>query len=1171
MIRIINFEKFYGIHLILLLLNLAKIKCQLTNNGRDQIYEIHLKFQSTGLQNIYCDKKTNLFGTENINIYKLDEYGSLLNINSLLINEKSNICLNTIKYNISNIKETIIIELKTNPRTLRELFIGSTVYRIERFDYPFPENNNDFSQMFSHCTKLSYVDFTNFSFSSAKDINHLFYNCYNLEQVIFPKNEKAINIEDFSNMFSNAIILTSIDLSYFNLGNARNMQYMFQNCYYLKTIIFSTEEKATNIQLLSNMFENCRNITSLNLSFFSFLKVTNMNDMFKSCSNIRSIIFPNNEKSTTIQYMKSMFYGCNKISSIDLSGLTFINTKDLSNFFNGCYNLENIIFPQNEKAENIEQFDYMFNNCSKLSSIDLSNISLKNAKKMKFFLSDCINLKNINFPIDGKANKVEEYTGMFYNCINLVSIDMSNFSFVNTKSLSFMFFNCINLEQIILPKDEIATNIEDLYFTFAVCFKLKYIDLSSISLKKVKRLQYTFFSCLNLESIIFGDDDEEINNIEQISYCFANCYNLKEINLSKFNLEKINDLSYLFYSCYNLESLTLPYIKANNVEYFTYMFFNCSKLKNIDLTNISLSNAINLDYMFENSVNLLSINFIKNEEIKNIQSMNRTFANCISLTSINLSNFYINENINLNNLFENCYSLKELNIFNLNAKQSISTNNFLKGANSLEYCLYHSYDNIHLGNSLTTTSCSKKIGFHKCGPCLNTNNNEYCTMNINGKIIKFYYLDFELNLPINERQCYFSLNFENINGYKFENNSDKNTISYYINYCNNYCEICSEDRNGCTKCKNNLYPINIDYNYYINNEQTYFYCYNKKYMSNYFFNEDLNQFIKCINNCTECIKGENICNKCNNEEKYYKIENQDGKCLDKPPSKHFVLDLKASEWRECNERCETCKKQSKSEIDHQCLNCANYYYSYDTDYYNFEKGFKNTINCWTINEAKIETRNYFLNIETERFEKCDDSCAECEIKKNNCLECQMNYYYINGYKNGTCFKNPLAKYLLGLVNGDTVYLPCFHLCKYCKQVSQSFLYQQCSECDEINYTLDLYSLNQSYCIPKDKSNSIFIQEKDLWYIDIPEKYESNLKIYNRNMKIDYQRELLKDIFSNITYISVKKCPSDRPYIIYSIRQCVSSCNSPNLIEFGIFMTKKLYFYNNICYDECPNG
>ena len=34
---------------------------------------------------------------------------------------------------------------------------------------------------------------------------------------------------------------------------------------------------------------------------------------------------------------------------------------------------------------------------------------------------------------------------------------------------------------------------------------------------------------------------------------------------------------------------------------------------------------------------------------------------------------------------------------------------------------------------------------------------------------------------------------------------------------------------------------------------------------------------------------------------------------------------------------------------------------------------------------------------------------------------------------------------------------------------------------------------------------------------------------------------------------------------------MSSCNSSNLIEKGIFMTKKLYLYNNICYDECPYG
>ena len=36
-------------------------------------------------------------------------------------------------------------------------------------------------------------------------------------------------------------------------------------------------------------------------------------------------------------------------------------------------------------------------------------------------------------------------------------------------------------------------------------------------------------------------------------------------------------------------------------------------------------------------------------------------------------------------------------------------------------------------------------------------------------------------------------------------------------------------------------------------------------------------------------------------------------------------------------------------------------------------------------------------------------------------------------------------------------------------------------------------------------------------------------------------------------------------------QCVSSCSSTDIIEHGIFMTKKLYLYNNICYDICPKG
>ena len=148
-------------------------------------------------------------------------------------------------------------------------------------------------------------------------------------------------------------------------------------------------------------------------------------------------------------------------------------------------------------------------------------------------------------------------------------------------------------------------------------------------------------------------------------------------------------------------------------------------------------------------------------------------------------------------------------------------------------------------------------------------------------------------------------------------------------------------------------------------------------------------------------------------------------------------------------------------------------------------------------------------------------------------------------------------------------MPCFRFCKYCTKFTKSILYQQCSECDEIDYTLDTFSYNQSLCIPKDKSNSYFIKKKTKWYID-NDNFE-DLKMPNEDLIIDYERLLNKEKFYNLSYIIVENCPEEKPYIIYSIRQCVSSCNSSNLIEYGLFMTKKLYLYNGICYDKCPYG
>ena len=306
-------------------------------------------------------------------------------------------------------------------------------------------------------------------------------------------------------------------------------------------------------------------------------------------------------------------------------------------------------------------------------------------------------------------------------------------------------------------------------------------------------------------------------------------------------------------------------------------------------------------------------------------------------------------------------------------------------------------------------------------------------------------------------------------------------------------------------------------------------------------------------------------------EGYYKIEGQESKCSKLPPDENYVFDPISNQWRKCDERCKKCYKQTSSNLDHQCLLCNDNYYPYKTDYDNFKNPISKItgFNCYTLSEVKNNNINYYLS-SNNFFEKCDFSCLECESESNFCKVCNSNYYNILGFKNGTCFKDPLEGYGLINIEGEIFLKKCFHLCKYCTQITQSFFYPQCKECYEDNFTLDLFSYQESFCIPKDKSNSSFIAKQTKWYIDNFEGIEQ-FNIENENIIIDFERLLNNMKYNNIAYKIVDKCPENKPYIIYSIRQCVNSCNNTNLIEHGIFMTKKLYFYNNICYDKCPYG
>jgi surface protein len=236
----------------------------------------------------------------------------------------------------------------------------------------------------------------------------MFNYCKKLNTIIFPKNSKSSNVESFMEMFAHAESLTSIDLTYFSFVKAKNMGYMFNGCKNLVYINFPKNEKAENLQLLNNMFDGCLNLISVDLSSFSFKNVETMAYMFNDCYRLSTLILPKeNNTSNALQNAENMFYNCKELTSIDLSGINFANVKDLSFMFYGCSKLESLILPSNEKETNVTDFSNMSFDYGKLASIDL--IGILNGQNISYIFFICSNLMDIKFPTEENATKIEDF------------------------------------------------------------------------------------------------------------------------------------------------------------------------------------------------------------------------------------------------------------------------------------------------------------------------------------------------------------------------------------------------------------------------------------------------------------------------------------------------------------------------------------------------------------------------------------------------------------------------------------------------------------------------------------------------------------------------------------------------------------------------------------------
>ena len=213
----------------------------------------------------------------------------------------------------------------------------------------------------------------------------------------------------------------------------------------------------------------------------------------------------------------------------DKSFSTYTPTS-LYRFFEGLTKLETITGLEYLNTAKVTDMHYMFGDCSKLPSLDVTNFNTAKVTDMSYMFKGCSALTSLDVTKFDTRN-VTNMEGMFSSCSKLTSLDVTNFNTVNVKNMMKMFAGCKALTSLDVTNFN-SENVTNMNRMFYKCSKLTSLDVSNFNTKKVTNMSFMFSYCSTLTTI-YVNDKFVIDKVTNGSYMFDNCTNLKDYAPSK--------------------------------------------------------------------------------------------------------------------------------------------------------------------------------------------------------------------------------------------------------------------------------------------------------------------------------------------------------------------------------------------------------------------------------------------------------------------------------------------------------------------------------------------------------------------------------------------------------------------------------------------------------------
>lgn len=171
-------------------------------------------------------------------------------------------------------------------------------------------------------------------------LDDMFKGCSNLRDISL-NIESGIKVESMRGIFSNTDIrkMDFRGIQKESLRDLKDISNMFSFCR-IQEVDLNVFSEADKIELAYGLFVNCFKLRELDLSGLNLSNVIKVHCICKNCDNLKVVKF-GKYILNNIEDMTQMFYGCDSLEYVDMSGLNIVSNKDIkkSDIYGLCNNV----------------------------------------------------------------------------------------------------------------------------------------------------------------------------------------------------------------------------------------------------------------------------------------------------------------------------------------------------------------------------------------------------------------------------------------------------------------------------------------------------------------------------------------------------------------------------------------------------------------------------------------------------------------------------------------------------------------------------------------------------------------------------------------------------------------------------------------------------------------